>query len=159
MSSGNEGLYGPLSSLSYQQFWVIGLANGWDAVPPSNWTGSGFTGAPPYAGLSSVGRMGLSTKSVSNSATSGSSNEMDVNKSHVIYSTPFAGGVSNDTGIIDLTDQAGHGIIFAGQNIYLSAAYTTVTTAAETFKARVLFRWKNVSLKEYIGVVTSQLSA
>jgi len=64
---------------------------------------------------------------------------------------------------IDLTDDSGHGIIFCGQKIYLSASFTTAQTGTQTtaaavnYSCRILFRWKNVSLTEYIGVVTSQL--
>jgi len=59
-----------------------------------------------------------------------------------------------------VTDQAGHGVIFCGQKIYLTVRPTTATAATTEFiAARILFRWKNVSLTEYIGVVTSQLSS
>lgn len=61
---------------------------------------------------------------------------------------------------IDLTDDSGHGVIFCGQKIYLSITPTAVETVASCdYNARILFRWKNVSLTEYIGVVTSQLAA
>jgi len=65
---------------------------------------------------------------------------------------------------VDLTDDSGHGIIFCGQKVYLSAVFTTAQTgtqtaaASVTYSCRILFRWKNVSLTEYIGVVTSQLA-
>lgn len=63
---------------------------------------------------------------------------------------------------IDLTDETGHGVIFAGQNIYLMAtniSQSGIYTGARTIQGRLLYRWKGVGLKEYIGVVTSQLSA
>jgi len=67
---------------------------------------------------------------------------------------------------VDLTDDSGHGVIFCGQKVYLSITFTTplVGSTANTnaysvkYGARILFRWKNVSLTEYIGVVTSQLA-
>jgi len=72
-------------------------------------------------------------------------------------------GVNMDTfnsdPCVDLTDDSGHGVIFCGQKIYLSMTPTAVETVATCkFTARILFRWKNVSLTEYIGVVTSQLA-
>jgi len=69
-----------------------------------------------------------------------------------------ADGFNSDPNV-DLTDDSGHGVIFCGQKMYLTIQPTTVNTTAVTrFNARVLFRWKNVSLTEYIGVVTSQLA-
>jgi len=51
-------------------------------------------------------------------------------------------------------------VIFAGQKVFLAIMPEVAnTTTAVRFSARILFRWKNVSLTEYIGVVTSQLSA
>ena len=59
--------------------------------------------------------------------------------------------------INDLTDGAGHGILVATDNIYLGyIASAAAEPIAGTFTCRVLFRWKNVSLAEYIGIVQSQ---
>jgi len=81
-----------------------------------------------------------------------------------LYFSALADGFSTFPGL-DLTDDSGHGIIFCGQKIYLSAVFFTAQTGTQTtaasvrYSARILFRWKNVSLTEYIGVVTSQLAA
>jgi len=52
---------------------------------------------------------------------------------------------------VDLTDGAGHGILVGADKIYLF--YNTATTAATTARVRIWYRWKNVSLTEYIGIV------
>lgn len=70
-----------------------------------------------------------------------------------------ATGVSFDTfennRWFDLTDQAGHGILVATDQLYfvfLSANTATANTAA----AKITYRFKDVALEEYIGIVQSQ---
>ena len=56
---------------------------------------------------------------------------------------------------LDLSDGAGHGILIATDSIYaqvVSAA--TGNTNSPQFK--IMYRWKRVSLAEYIGIVQSQ---
>jgi len=50
-----------------------------------------------------------------------------------------------------LDDGAGHGILLAADKVYLFG----YTTSAEkmVIDCRVTYRWKNVSLTEYIGIV------
>lgn len=55
----------------------------------------------------------------------------------------------------DLTDGAGHGILIATDSIFMQAVSAT-TGAANTFRIKILYRWKNVLLPEYIGIVQSQ---
>ena len=55
----------------------------------------------------------------------------------------------------DFTDGAGHGILLATDNIFVQAS-TTVQTGASTFGFKILYRFKKVSLVEYIGIVQSQ---
>lgn len=55
----------------------------------------------------------------------------------------------------DCTDGAGHGILIATDNIYLQIASTT-TGNANTEYVKILYRWKNVGLQEYIGLVQAQ---
>lgn len=64
----------------------------------------------------------------------------------------IADGYSHE---IDLTDQAGHGIIVATDTIY-GVIMSTGTNAANNGVIRFGYRWKEVSLEEYIGVVQSQ---
>jgi len=51
----------------------------------------------------------------------------------------------------DLTDAAGHGVLVGADKIYVF--YNTATTSGITVKVRIWYRWKNVSLTEYIGIV------
>jgi len=55
----------------------------------------------------------------------------------------------------DLTDGAGHGVLIATDNIFLQVVSGT-TSATNTIYAKILYRWKNVPLAEYIGIVQSQ---
>lgn len=55
----------------------------------------------------------------------------------------------------DLTDQAGHGILVASDNIYLGI-YSNGTLGANGYIAKIGYRWKEVTLTEYIGIVQSQ---
>jgi hypothetical protein len=55
----------------------------------------------------------------------------------------------------DLTDQAGHGYLVATDNLYL--ALRTITTAQiNSFICRITYRFKEVSLAAYVGIVQSQ---
>lgn len=62
----------------------------------------------------------------------------------------------------DLTDGDGHGILVATDNIYLNSYLSVVSIAAGSMTAvgncncDILYRFKNVSLQEYIGIVQSQ---
>jgi len=62
---------------------------------------------------------------------------------------------STDPVVVDLTDGAGHGILIATDNIFIQAN-TTNQTAANAFAFKILYRFKEVSLVEYIGIVQSQ---
>lgn len=76
-------------------------------------------------------------------------------------------GVSNSATAIydepvyhDVQDGAGHGVLVATDTIYLSiataVASSTATGQFNNITARLLYRWKEVSLQEYIGIVQSQ---
>lgn len=58
---------------------------------------------------------------------------------------------------LDTTDGAGHGILVATDQIYFQ--FETVAYAAGTsvnFVIKIMYRFKEVSLQEYIGIVQSQ---
>jgi hypothetical protein len=55
----------------------------------------------------------------------------------------------------DCTDGAGHGILVATDNIFIQGV-TANQTGASTFDFKILYRFKDVSLVEYIGIVQSQ---
>lgn len=57
--------------------------------------------------------------------------------------------------VMDVTDGVGHGIIVAVDNIYAQVA-SSGTGVTNTANIKILFRWKNVGLTEYVGVVSSQ---
>lgn len=57
----------------------------------------------------------------------------------------------------NLTDQAGHGILVATDNIYLHVNTTVVNYGAALALTCVMnYRMKEIGLSEYIGIVTSQ---
>lgn len=56
---------------------------------------------------------------------------------------------------VDFTDGAGHGVLVATDNIFLQAN-TSNQAGAATFNFKILYRFKEVSLVEYIGIVQSQ---
>ena len=55
----------------------------------------------------------------------------------------------------DLTDGAGHGVLVGTDNIYLQIVSVT-TGSANTINCKILYRWKDVSTTEYVGIVQSQ---
>lgn len=57
--------------------------------------------------------------------------------------------------VFDVTDGAGHGVLVATDNIYAQVS-SVGTGNAVSFLIKILYRWKNVSLQEYIGIVQSQ---
>ena len=78
---------------------------------------------------------------------------------HVDHISTFsATGVSYMPGTfsIDCTDEAGHGVLVATDNVYF-VTDTTLTGATNfTAHCKILYRWKEVGLGEYIGIVQSQ---
>lgn len=58
-------------------------------------------------------------------------------------------------GYQDLTDQAGHGILVAADNLYFGV-YSAFTGVLNSYVVKLWYRWKDVSLTEYIGIVQSQ---
>lgn len=55
----------------------------------------------------------------------------------------------------DKTDSAGHGILIATDNLYMF--YSSLNgVAANVMNCKLTYRWKEVELAEYIGIVQSQ---
>jgi hypothetical protein len=81
---------------------------------------------------------------------------------NVILSTNAANtSVSNVYGSqeLDFTDNAGHGVLIATDQIYFNAISvntTTPPTLNDHVIVRIGYRFKNVGLVEYIGIVQSQ---
>lgn len=65
------------------------------------------------------------------------------------------GMTSTEPYVFDLTDGAGHGVLVATDNIYFGLTSFGFTAAASA-NVKVLYRMKDVSLAEYIGIVQSQ---
>ena len=61
----------------------------------------------------------------------------------------------SSTPMIDLTDGAGHGMLVATDQVYFGVN-TTGYANAGSFACRMLYRFKLVTLEEYIGIVQSQ---
>lgn len=59
--------------------------------------------------------------------------------------------VREDVKHIDLTDGAGHGMLIASPNIFLGAQSNGLA-AAGTYACRIGYRFKNVDLREYVGL-------
>lgn len=55
----------------------------------------------------------------------------------------------------DLTDGAGHGFLVATDYIYIQIRSQN-TNAAQRVYGKLYYRWKNVTLQEYIGIVQGQ---
>ena len=65
-----------------------------------------------------------------------------------IMNTPF---------VVDLTDGVGHGLLVATDSIFVGNIQTAATSPINaSVNVRLLYRWKNVGLSEYIGIVSSQ---
>ena len=61
----------------------------------------------------------------------------------------------NNPFVYDMTDGAGHGVLIATDNIFVQGN-TTNQVSASIFRFKILYRFKEVSLVEYIGIVQSQ---
>lgn len=83
-----------------------------------------------------------------------------VNRQLVAGSSNDGTVVIDDPQQFDLTDSNGHGVLVATDNLYLSIVTvvggSSPTGGANNFLCRILYRWKEVSLEEYIGIVQSQ---
>lgn len=55
----------------------------------------------------------------------------------------------------DLTDGAGHGLLLATDQFYIQL-YSIGKVSVDTYAIKIYYRWKEVSLVEYIGIVQSQ---
>lgn len=83
------------------------------------------------------------------------------------YTRTYAGLVADDPAdqqfalvteqpfVVDLTDGAGHGVLVASDNLYVGLN-TEGYLAATSCVVKILYRFKDVTLTEYIGMVQSQ---
>ena len=59
------------------------------------------------------------------------------------------------THIVDFTDGAGHGLLIATDTLFCELE-STITSTTNSYTWRFLYRFKEVDLVEYIGIVQSQ---
>jgi len=76
-------------------------------------------------------------------------------------SATFVGDIGYDEPTMhDLTDGAGHGLLVATDTLFLTVASEVgssgATGAQSNIMCKVLYRWKNVTVQEYVGIVQSQ---
>lgn len=57
--------------------------------------------------------------------------------------------------VVDMTDGAGHGILVGTDTLYISMNTNGFANPA-FINLRIMYRWKEVGLEEYIGIVQSQ---
>lgn len=57
--------------------------------------------------------------------------------------------------MFDLTDGAGHGFLVATDQVYVQVASSGTGVVNSTY-FKIYYRWKNVGLEEYIGIVQGQ---
>lgn len=79
----------------------------------------------------------------------------------VATSATFVGDIQYDEPIIhDFTDGAGHGLLVATDTLFLTImseiGASGATGATSNGMCKVLYRWKNVGIQEYVGIVQSQ---
>jgi len=63
--------------------------------------------------------------------------------------------VSDNPLVIDLTDGAGHGVLVATDNLFFGVN-TIGFAGVASFSCKLLYRFKEISLQEYIGIVQAQ---
>lgn len=117
------------------------------------------SGSPAVtAGTSGSARYYLTTKSYG--STEPALNEGPIVDSMHIGVSSIAASTSSDVIPMefwhDLTDATGHGILVGTDNLYLGIISTANIPYALSVCCRVLYRYKRVTLAEYIGIVQSQ---
>jgi hypothetical protein len=64
-------------------------------------------------------------------------------------------GIAQEPAWIDFTDGAGHGLLVGTDQVFYGVNTTNFAGAA-TFTLKILYRFKEVNVEEYIGIVQSQ---
>lgn len=64
-------------------------------------------------------------------------------------------GIYDNIKHFDMTDEAGHGILVATDNLFLAIS-SSGTASTGNGAAKITYRFKDVALEEYIGIVQSQ---
>ena len=141
---------------------VIEILRVWFDFP----TPVGDTPAPVTSLETQVFRMLLSTREITATNTT---NDPSIFARQTINFEQSTGGNAPNYGMVwrdplpvDLTDGAGHGLLIATDKIYFTAFsvnFNIGTVEPADFGCQILYRFKTVSLEEYIGIVQSQTTA
>lgn len=120
---------------------------------------------PSYGVIGAVGESGdtmagfLSTVSFGTTATTMSEPRVFAGFNNYQRGAFTAGGtygyVAQQEITFDLSDGQGHGLLIATDSIFFQAN-SGGTGSANTFRAKILYRMKNIGLAEYVGIVQSQ---
>jgi len=102
-------------------------------------------------------QMSLTTRSVSSTAQMDNSNLLAMWSQGLAILTT-GGGIMPLTHMVDLTDGDGHGLIVANPSIFFSIKCTGLG-AASTGRMRIIYRFKNVGLQEFIGLAIQQATS
>jgi len=93
--------------------------------------------------------LGIATQAAPSGTTAFKGNEGYIIQFHKRYNKIV--GPDQVQNWFDLTDGQGHGVLVATDKIYLIANGGASNT--KEVLCEILYRWKNVSLQEYIGIV------
>lgn len=100
----------------------------------------------------------LSTRPVSNGFAATIDPAVIASVTKLVHRDDTAGNMIMDQNWpveIDLTDEAGHGVLVATDKIYLTVSSES-TGDTNDVACRILYRYKTVGITEYVGIVQSQ---
>lgn len=97
----------------------------------------------------------LSTKSFGTTQTTFGEPTVLASWIRTIRLTTSGAWVQNEPFMVDLTDGGGHGVLVATDNLFAQVA-SNATGFTNTVRIKILYRFKRVSLAEYVGIVQSQ---
>lgn len=100
-------------------------------------------------------RLTLSTKSFGTTATSFENPSIFSEFNRTVRITTSGAWIQYEPFVQDLTDGAGHGVLVATDNIFGQLS-SNATSNTNTVRVKILYRFKRVSLAEYVGIVQSQ---
>lgn len=100
-------------------------------------------------------RIFLSTSSFGTTATNFSEPRVFAGHEEIFTVVTSGATLSTRPFIYDMTDGAGHGVLVATDNIFAQISSST-GGATNVCRVKILYRWKNVAIEEFVGIVQSQ---
>jgi len=83
-----------------------------------------------------------------------------IERTTIIYGSSTGAFKDDDPTTHELTDEAGHGVLVATDQVYItlipSVAGSSAVGTQWNAGVDILYRWKEVTLEEYVGIVQSQ---